>query len=166
MEATFRVYVPLSWHKFGVNYGVIPQVRYTLTNNWLSTEPILWEAPDRFKGLPAHYKLAGVGSDASVLMQRISASARGYVTLTAEDPYGGIDFAWGRRADELIYQRYTQGLFYIHQKSPWHYPVQSAESFRKYSAYSPFHDSPFITVQLQGSWFLTEPLDSPWEMHL
>ena len=93
-------------------------------------------------------------------------NARGYVTLTAEDPYGGIDFAWGRRADELIYQRYTQGLFYIHQKSPWHSPVQSAESFRKYSAYSPFHDSPFITVQLQGSWFLTEPLDSPWEMHL
>jgi hypothetical protein len=81
VEATFRVYVPLSWHKFGVHYGVIPQVRYTLTNNWLSTEPILWEAPDRFKGLPAYYKLAGVGSDASVLMQRFSASARGYVTL-------------------------------------------------------------------------------------
>ena len=85
VEATFRVYVPLSWHKFGVNYGVIPQVRYTLTNNWLSTEPILWEAPDRFKGLPAHYKLAGVGSDASVLMQRFSASARGYVTLPREE---------------------------------------------------------------------------------
>lgn len=85
VETTFRVYVPLSWHKFGVNYGVIPQVRYTLTNNWLSTEPILWEAPDRFKGLPAHYKLAGVGSDASVLMQRFSASARGYVTLPREE---------------------------------------------------------------------------------
>ena len=85
VEATFRVYVPLSWHKFGVNYGVIPQVRYTLTNNWLSTNPILWEAPDRFKGLPAHYKLAGVGSDASVLMQRFSASARGYVTLPREE---------------------------------------------------------------------------------
>ena len=122
VEATFRVYVPLSWHKFGVNYGVIPQVRYTLTNNWLSTEPILWEAPDRFKGLPAHYKLAGVGSDASVLMQRFSASARGYVTLPPLDKvfmpsifgylYGylpGFSRTQGLRLTAMVQQQLTPG---------------------------------------------------------
>lgn len=80
-EASVRAYVPLSWKKYGVNYGFIPQVRYSVTNNRLFTDPVQWEAPVRFEGLPSHYRLAGVGSDASVLMQRISASARGYVTL-------------------------------------------------------------------------------------
>ena len=119
VEATFRVYVPLSWHKFGVNYGVIPQVRYTLTNNWLSTEPILWEAPDRFKGLPAHYKLAGVGSDASVLMQRFSASARGYVTLPREEnqvfPRWGIGLEAGgsfRPSLEKVFMPSVFGYLY------------------------------------------------------
>ena len=81
VDASLRVYVPLSWKKYGVNYGFIPQVRYSVTNNRLFTDPLQWEAPVRFEGLPSHYRLAGVGSDASVLMQRISASARGYVTL-------------------------------------------------------------------------------------
>ena len=81
VDASLRVYVPLSWKKYGVNYGFIPQVRYSVTNNRLFTDPVQWEAPVRFEGLPSHYRLAGVGSDASVLMQRISASARGYVTL-------------------------------------------------------------------------------------
>ena len=81
VDASLRVYVPLSWKKYGVNYGFIPQVRYSITNNWLSIDPIQWEAPVRFESLPSHYRLAGVGSNASVLMQRISASARGYVTL-------------------------------------------------------------------------------------
>ena len=85
-------------------------------------------------------------------------NARGYVTLTAKDPYGGIDFSWGEQADALITQRYSAGLFYIHQKSPWHYPVQSAESFRKSSS-SLFSDSAFTTIHLPGSWFLSEPLD-------
>ncbi len=82
VDASLRAYVPLSWKKYGVNYGFIPQVRYSVTNNRLFTDPVQWEAPVRFEGLPSHYRLAGVGSDASVLMQRISASARGYVTLS------------------------------------------------------------------------------------
>ena len=82
VDASLRVYVPLSWRKFGVTYGFVPQVRYSISNNWLYTDPIQWEAPIRFEGLPSHYRLAGVGSDASVLMQRLSASVRGYATLS------------------------------------------------------------------------------------
>lgn len=81
VEASLRVYVPLSWQRHGLNYGFVPQVRYTFSNNWLSTDPVLWEAPIGFAGLKAHYKPVRMGSDASVLVQRMSASVRGYITL-------------------------------------------------------------------------------------
>lgn len=85
VEASLRAYIPLSWRKFGVNYGLVPQVRYALSNNWLLPDPVLWDAPVRFDGLPAYYKLSGLGSDAAVLMQRLSASVRGYAILSRAD---------------------------------------------------------------------------------
>ena len=115
VEATLRAYVPLSWRKFGVNYGFIPQMRYSVTNNWISTDPVLWEAPERFKGLPARYKLAGLGSDASVLMQRISVSARGYVTLPREEnqvfPRWGIGLEMGGSFRPALDKLYTPSIF-------------------------------------------------------
>ena len=115
VDASFRVYVPLSWRRFGVNYGFIPQVRYSLTNNWLATDPVLWEGPERFAKLPAHYKLAGVGSDASVLMQRISASVRGYITVPSEEnqvyPYLGIGAEIGGSFRPSMEKIFTPSVF-------------------------------------------------------
>lgn len=115
VDASLRVYVPLSWHKYGVNYGFIPQVRYAITNNWLSSDPVQWEAPVRFAGLPSHYRLSGVGSDASVLMQRISASVRGYASLPPQEnqvfPRWGIGAEMGGSFRPALDKVFTPSVY-------------------------------------------------------
>ena len=85
-EASFRAYVPLTFQRFGVaTYGLIPQIRYTVSNNLFATDPVRWEPNRSFEGLPARLHLADVGTDANVAMQRLSLSVRGYAMLaTAE----------------------------------------------------------------------------------
>lgn len=82
-------------------------------------------------------------------------NARGYVTLSVNDPYPAIDFAWGENAKELIWSRYSTGLYYIHQVNGFHYPVQSAEAFRKSSSYMS-RGAEFAVVVLEMSWFFPE----------
>ena len=82
-------------------------------------------------------------------------NARGYVTLSVNDPYPGIDFAWGENAKELIWSRYFSGLYYIHHINGFHYPVQSAEAFRKSSSYMS-RGAEFAVVVLEMSWFFPE----------
>ncbi len=82
MDLSFKVYVPLSWRKFGINYGFIPQVNYSFTNNWLAPDPVQWNEPEHFEGLHTRYLLGDVGTDANVAMQRITASVRGYAMLS------------------------------------------------------------------------------------
>ena len=82
VDLSFKVYVPLSWRKFGINYGFIPQVNYSFTNNWLAPDPVQWNEPEHFEGLHTRYLLGNVGTDANVAMQRITASVRGYAMLS------------------------------------------------------------------------------------
>ena len=82
-------------------------------------------------------------------------NARGYVTLSVSDPYPAIDFAWGENAKELIWSRYFSGLYYIHQVNGFHYPVQSAEAFRKSSSYMS-RGWEFAVILLEMSWFFPE----------
>ena len=86
VEASFRAYVPLSFRRHGVNYGIIPQVRYAITNNGMATDPVVWNPRGYFQGLPTRLYISDTGGDASVLMQRLSMSVRGYAMLpTAEN---------------------------------------------------------------------------------
>lgn len=80
--ASLKTYVPLSWRRFGVNFGFIPQVSYTFSNHGMATDPVQWEAPGHFKGIKGYYKLMDPGTDANVPMQRLAASVRGYVMLS------------------------------------------------------------------------------------
>lgn len=82
-EASLRAYVPLSVRRHGVNYGFVPQLKYTLSNNWMATEPVLLSAPERyFKGLSTYYLLKSFGGGGNVPMQRLSVSVRGYAMLS------------------------------------------------------------------------------------
>jgi hypothetical protein len=82
VDLSFRAYVPLTVRRFGVTYGLIPQVRYSFSNNWLATDPIQWEVPKRFIGLKTYYKLIDTGTNANVPLQRLSASVRAYAVLS------------------------------------------------------------------------------------
>ena len=83
MEASLRAYLPLAVRRRGVSYGFIPQVRYSFTNNRMSTEPVLWSIPQQyFKGVRTYYTLSSLGGERSVLMQRLSVSVRGYAMLS------------------------------------------------------------------------------------
>ena len=96
--ASIKAYVPLSYHKHGVNYGFIPQVSYSISNNMLATDPVLWVAPERFEGLPAYYKLINAGTDdENIVMQRLSVSARGYVMLSKAENH--VYPGWGVGAE-------------------------------------------------------------------
>lgn len=83
VEASLRVYVPLSVKRFGVNYGFVPQLSYTLSNHFYAPDPVVWTVSRRPAGLKTRWRLTDrVGTDANVLMTRLKASVRGYAILS------------------------------------------------------------------------------------
>ena len=95
--ASVRTYVPLSWHKAGLLWGFTPQLRYSVSNSWITPDPVVFEAPVHFHGLPAFYSLSSIGKDrSSQWMQHLNGSLRGYLMLP--------------RADAQIYPRWGIGL--------------------------------------------------------
>ena len=66
---------------------------------------------------------------ASFSLPRRFQNARGYVTLEVRDIYKDVDFSFGASAEDLIRSRWSNGLLYIHQISPWQYPVLSAKNY-------------------------------------
>ena len=81
-------------------------------------------------------------------------NARGYVTLTVENPYQEIDFSWGENAQMLIQKRYSSGLRYAHQVSVRQYPVLSAKNYLKQG--NPLLANEPFTVIIPASWFFPE----------
>ena len=91
---------------------------------------------------------------ASFSLPRSFKGARGYVSLTVEDMYGEIDFAWGDNAKQLIQQRYMQGMFYIHQKRAWQMPVFSAMESKVLGGPGGFFGPAFESVNLPGCFWV------------
>lgn len=79
--STLRAYVPLSSRKGGILYGFIPQVKYTFSNNVYSLTPVKYESNTAIEGLTPLLQFKGAEEPRNVLMQQLSASARGYVML-------------------------------------------------------------------------------------
>lgn len=98
VTATVRSYVPLSFSKGGVLYGVTPQVRYSVSNNVFSTARLVFKAPeDFFEGLPAHYVFSGFKKGENKIFHSASASLRGYVMLPR--PHSRVYPKWGIGAE-------------------------------------------------------------------
>ena len=81
--------------------------------------------------------------------------ARICVSLTVHDAYHGIDFSWGDKAEWELTEKHLGGTFYIHQNSPWQYPVKSARSYQMTGGLN----KPFETCYL-GGYFFPEELRS------
>lgn len=80
--ASLRTYIPLSFSKGGLLYGVTPQLRYSVSNNFFSSATLVLNAPDGvFTGLPARYTFTKFKEGESHMMQSVSASLRGYLML-------------------------------------------------------------------------------------
>ena len=79
MSGSLRAYLPLSFRKGGLLWGVTPQVSYAISNSLMGLDPTQYVAPDRFGGLTAHYALKSIGGPEKVYMQRLSGSVRGYL---------------------------------------------------------------------------------------
>ena len=91
-------------------------------------------------------------------------NARGYVTLTVENPYPEIDFSWGENAQMRIQERYSSGLRYAHQVSVWQYPVLSAKNYLKQG--NPILANEHFSQIKPVSWFFPEdslPVEPPEE---
>ena len=96
LSGQVRTYVPLSYSKGGLLWGVTPQLRYSFSNNLFATDPVVFTAADGFDGIPSLYALSSVGDRTSVWMSRLSGSVRGYVMMP--------------RADAQVYPRWGLGL--------------------------------------------------------
>ena len=82
LTASLRAYVPLSYRKGGLLYGITPQLRYTVSNNLYNTAPILYKAPDAlFVDLPTSFGFVGFGEGQYNFIHNASASLRGYFML-------------------------------------------------------------------------------------
>ena len=98
VSASLKTYVPLRFSKGGILYGITPQVRYSLSNNYFSSARIVMEAPGMvFKGLPAHYVFSRFKEGDTRMMQGLSASLRGYVMLPST--HSRIYPKWGVGAE-------------------------------------------------------------------
>ncbi|MCR5827233.1 MAG: hypothetical protein K6G53_02325 [Bacteroidales bacterium] len=79
MSGVVRAYLPLSFRKGGLLWGVTPQVSYAVSNSLIGLNATLLQAPDRFEKLPSHYILVQPAGPEKAYMQRLTASVRGYL---------------------------------------------------------------------------------------
>ena len=79
MSGSLRAYVPLSFRRGGLLWGVTPQATYSVSNSLVGLDVSHFQAPDRFEKLPAHFLLESVGGAEKVYMQRLTAAVRGYL---------------------------------------------------------------------------------------
>ena len=83
VEATLRAYIPLSVRRYGVTYGFVPQLSYTLSNNGLATDPLTWKLSRHPVRMKTRWRVTGqTGTDETVFMQQLKASVRGYAVLS------------------------------------------------------------------------------------
>lgn len=130
LQASLKVYVPLSLRRYGVTYGVVPQLRYTFSNSALAPDPVLWKAPLHPSGLRTRYRLANVGSDlGNTFMQRLSASVRGYAMLAKAEndiyPKWGIGAELGASMRPGLQQLFAPNVYaYLYGYVPGLYRTQ------------------------------------------
>ena len=115
VSLSLRTYVPLSWRRLGVSYGFTPQLNYSLSNSLVATEPVEWTLPPHPEGLRSRYFISGIGGDRTVLLHRLSASARGYVMLgrapAAEYPRLGVGLEMGANFRPGMEDVFTPNLY-------------------------------------------------------
>ena len=113
--ALVRSYVPLSFSKGGIHYGVTPQVKYSVSSNPFITDPVYYRIPDRLQGLPSSYRLASGIPSAGYLTQHVSASVRGYVMASRADsqtyPRWGLGMEGGIGFRPFLTQYYSPNLY-------------------------------------------------------
>lgn len=116
VEASIRAYIPLSFKRFGVNYGFVPQFGYTFSNNSLATDPVVWKLSRFPQGMKTRWRLSGeTGTDARVFTQRLKASVRGYAILSKGDsqiyPRLGIGAEVGASLRPGLTREFTPNLY-------------------------------------------------------
>jgi len=80
--ASVTASVPLSFNKGGLLRGIVPKIRYSVSNNKFLTSPLMFKAPTGvFEGISTHYVFNGFGDGSNTIMQSLGASVRGYVML-------------------------------------------------------------------------------------
>lgn len=113
-----KVYVPLNLSSGGWSRGIVPQLRYNISNNFYDTSVILLDQIG--SGM---YSFAGCEPGGNVLMRRVSASLRGYTMLPVAPsgiyPRLGIGAEAGISARPQMSSVYTPGAYaYIYGYVP------------------------------------------------
>ena len=80
VSGNFSVYLPLSFSKGGILGGFVPQVKYTITNDRISTVEVRTTSDGTLSGM-SHEEFIGASDGSLPLYQRLTASVRGYAML-------------------------------------------------------------------------------------
>lgn len=92
-----RVYIPLVFNGGGWNRGFIPQVRYSLSNSLYDGHVYLAQRFGTFEARDRSLVLTGMDPGATVFLQNVTASVRGYVMLPTAP--SGVYPRWGIGAE-------------------------------------------------------------------
>ena len=95
VEGLLTAYLPLNFSSGGYLRGWVPRISWTISNSWFNTSRMHLERPLTFTGLSAPLGFTSVETGRNVLMQKLTASMRGYMMLS--------------RAESQVYPRFGIG---------------------------------------------------------
>ncbi|MBO4634167.1 MAG: hypothetical protein J5669_02210 [Bacteroidales bacterium] len=125
LSGYLRVYLPLAWSKGGIRYGFIPQVSYSLSNNLFDNGLFLLGYPRQLRtedNAPVFTPMKAQPAN-MVPMQRLTASARGYVMLPRARsqvyPRWGVGFEGGFNIRTGMTSLFTPNVYgYVYGYTP------------------------------------------------
>lgn len=117
VSASFKAYVPLSFSSGGINFGVTPQVKYSVSNNLFSLSPVeILSVAALDEGDVVWHDIHLPGSSPNnVYMQWASASLRGYVMRSRAQsqiyPRWGVGAEVGGTLRPVLTQYFAPNLY-------------------------------------------------------
>ena len=97
VTSSLKMYIPLQFPRNGVLMGLTPQLQYSISNHLFARGPVHYQAAGSAEGLNSITSIVSADAPASVPLQRVSASLRGYRMLPR--PSSAVYPRWGIGAE-------------------------------------------------------------------
>lgn len=115
VSGNVKVYIPFNFSSGGVRRGLIPQIRYTFSNDLFDRSRVTVTYDGNFLGSKGPEHLIGYEKDKTVFMQTVNASLRGYimrpVATSGVYPRLGIGFDAGYSSRIALTKLYSSSAY-------------------------------------------------------
>lgn len=147
-----RTYIPLSFNSNGWYRGVVPEVKYTFTNDWFNTTRICYSLTETFNN-NSFISLQDIIPGKNTIMHSLSSSIRAYIMrptpASAIYPRFGIGVELGQRSrlslgDIFNSNTYIYGYGYLPGAMPQH-GIRWTALYQRQSLNGRFRENTVIT---------------------